>query len=219
MRDYSGKRFGRLVVLGFSKKENGRYFWKCRCDCGETKDVCIRELITGKTKSCGCLRRENPNRIKINNLSGSRIHKIYHNMKTRCLNKNNERYKDYGKRGIKICKEWLGKYTGFLNFYKWAVASGYKDTLTLDRIDNNLGYSPKNCRWATYKEQGRNTRRNINVTINEETHCLKDWCCIYGIKESGVLKYAKRNNVSAKDSLLRRLNKIENETGVDVKGE
>lgn len=216
MKDYSGYRFGRLTVLGFSHTNKGQSFWNCICDCGNITTVGQGNLRSGKTKSCGCLRRENPSRIKTNNLSKTRIHKIYHNMKARCLNPNLERYKDYGKRGIKICDEWLGKFVGFNNFCKWAFENGYDESLTLDRIDNDGNYCPENCRWVDKKTQRRNSRNIINIKIGNETKCLKDWCAIYGINESGVYNYAKKKNISIKDSLLRRI-KIEDETGVNLK--
>lgn len=208
MKDYSGERFGRLTVLSFSKKEKGRYFWVCKCDCGNIKEVCIRELKNGNTKSCGCLRKESPSRIKTNNMSNTRIHQIYHNMKSRCLNPKNTRYRDYGERGIKICDEWLGKYIGFNNFCKWAFDNGYSENLTLDRIDNNGNYCPDNCRWADTKTQRRNSRKIINITIGKDTKCLKDWCEFYNIKEPALFNYAKRNSVSIKESLKRRISML-----------
>ena len=205
MKDYSGERFGRLTVLGFSRKEKGRYFWTCKCDCGNIKEVSIRELLTGKTKSCGCFRRENPYRMKTNNLSGSRIHTIYHNMKSRCLNPKNDRYKDYGGRGIKICDEWLGKYVGFNNFCKWAFENGYSESLTLDRIDNDGNYCPENCRWADAITQRRNSRRMKYITIGNKTKCLKDWCEYYSIKAPALFNYARKHSVSIEESLKRRI--------------
>ena len=205
MKDYSGEKFGRLTVLRFSRKHKGKYFWICKCSCGNEKEVCIMDLKTGNTKSCGCIRRENPTRIKIRNLSKTRLHKIYTNMKNRCLNKNEIRYKDYGGRGIKICEEWLIRYEGFLNFYDWAINNGYKETLTLDRIDNNGNYCPENCRWIEISEQNRNKRTNILITINNKTRCVSDWCHLYEIKIPAIYNYSKRNNVSLKDSLLRKI--------------
>lgn len=104
-------------------------------------------------------------------------------------NYHNKHYKDYGRRGIKVCNEWRND---FMNFYNWAVNNGYDDTLTIDRIDNNKGYSHDNCRWATLKQQARNQRSNTNITINGKTHCLSEWCEIYNInyrKVQSRLKY------------------------------
>lgn len=111
----------------------------------------------------------------------TRIHSIYKGMKDRCRYKTNDNYMRYGGRGIKVCEEWL---SDFMNFYNWAINNGYKDNLTLDRIDSNGNYEPSNCRWLTYKEQANNTRRNNYITYNNETHSLTEWAEILGIKRS-----------------------------------
>lgn len=108
---------------------------------------------------------------------GTRLYKSWKNMRTRCNNKNNKRYKDYGGRGIKICNEW----DNYLNFRSWAMANKYTDNLTLERTDNNKGYYPDNCKWATYKEQGNNTRKNHNITYNGETKTMQEWADYIGI--------------------------------------
>ncbi len=204
MKDYSRQKFGKITILDFSHKHQGRYYWNCKCECGNLKEICITDLKTGNTKSCGCLKSDN-HIAKIDNLSGTRIHKIYHNMKNRCLNVNNPRYKDYGARGIEICPEWLERYNGFLNFYKWAVSAGYNDTLTLDRIDNDKGYNPENCRFVSPKVQNRNTRRTKNIKIGDREMCVQDWCSFYNIKAPAIFTYAKRNGVSIQEALIRRI--------------
>ena len=110
--------------------------------------------------------------------SYSRPYRIWAHMIQRCHNPNNPGYKSYGGRGIKVCDEWR---TSFVSFRDWALSHGYDDSLTIDRIDNNLGYFPDNCRWADSKTQKRNYRRNQNVTFKGETHCLMDWANILGI--------------------------------------
>ena len=105
-------------------------------------------------------------------------------MKQRCYNDKNPKYKDYGSRGIVVCQEWLDD---FMNFYNWAIDNNYRDDLTLDRIDNDGNYEPSNCRWATAKQQARNTRRTRKITINGETRCLKDWCKILNLNYYTVL--------------------------------
>lgn len=102
-------------------------------------------------------------------------------MKQRCYNENNTRYKHYGGRGIAVCDEWRNN---FQAFYDWSMANGYKDTLTIDRIDVNGNYEPNNCRWITNKEQQRNRRDNKLYTINNVTKCLSEWCEIYNINYS-----------------------------------
>lgn len=102
-----------------------------------------------------------------------RISKTLSHMKDRCYNKHCDDYPMWGGRGITICDEWLNDY---MSFYNWAISNGYDDTLTIDRIDNNKGYYPDNCRWVTRKTQARNTRRNRIITFNGETRSLAEWC-------------------------------------------
>lgn len=115
-------------------------------------------------------------------LRKSRLFSIWASMKSRCFNPNFPSYKSYGGRGITICKEWLE----FKNFHEWALSNGYADNLTIDRIDNNGNYEPSNCRWTNSKTQSRNTRRNVNITINDETNALIEWCEIYKINYKTV---------------------------------
>ena len=110
-------------------------------------------------------------------------------MKRRCNNPKNKRYKVYGGRGIKVCAEWEDS---FENFCEWALNSGYSDDLTIDRIDNDKGYSPDNCRWATAAEQNRNYSRNHMITYNGKTQCLADWADEYGIGRSTIIQRIKR---------------------------
>ena len=100
-----------------------------------------------------------------------------------CYYKKSNRYKYYGGRGIAVCSEWKDD---FMSFYDWSMANGYNDTLTIDRIDVNGNYEPNNCRWVDYTTQSRNRRSVKRVTINNETHCLSEWCEILGIKYNTV---------------------------------
>ena len=109
-------------------------------------------------------------------------------MKARCLNRNHDMYPYYGGRGITVCEEWLA----FEPFMEWAVASGYADGLTLDRIDNNDGYCPENCRWTTMKVQGNNRRDNHVIELNGERHTLSEWCAITGMKSTTIIGRLKR---------------------------
>lgn len=115
---------------------------------------------------------------KINLPHYKRIYKVYDHMRYRCYNINDKEYSWYGGRGITICDEWLND---FMSFYDWSMNNGYQDNLTIDRIDNNKGYSPINCRWTTRKEQARNTRRNRLITIDGETKCLVEWCEVFNL--------------------------------------
>ena len=104
---------------------------------------------------------------------------IHYGVKQRTTNASHPKYKDYGARGIKMCSEWLNS---FAAFYEWAIANGYEIGLTLDRIDNNGNYEPSNCRWATHDVQNNNSRHNVYITYNGETHTLKQWANILNIK-------------------------------------
>lgn len=169
-KDLTGERFGYLTVIGFDHKgDDYKSYFKVRCDCGKEIIVQGYQLTSGHTKSCGCKKGEMNGEVhKKHSRSGSRIYRIWCGIKNRCLNTHLKVYPLYGGRGIKICDEWIGD-NGFQNFYDWAMANGYDDTLTIDRVDNDKGYSPDNCRWVDMKIQSNNTRRNVCFEYNGET--------------------------------------------------
>lgn len=115
--------------------------------------------------------------------NNDRLHTIWHDMKYRCNNPNCHAYKNYGGRGITVCKEWEDSYDAFVD---WALSNGYNDSLTIDRIDNNKEYSPDNCKWSTYKEQGNNTRSCHRISYNGETHTIAEWGTIMGISPTTI---------------------------------
>ena len=116
-------------------------------------------------------------------MRNSRLYKVWCAMKERCNNPHNKRYDRYGGRGITVCAEWVQ----FEPFYKWAKENGYEETKSIDRINNDKGYSPENCRWVTRSVQNRNYSRNHLITHNGETKCLCDWAVEYGINRSTLL--------------------------------
>jgi len=179
--DLTGQQFGRLTVIREQKKrKNKRKIWLCQCQCGRKKSVAGAELRSSQTKSCGCYRREiaSQRAIQTHTKHGdagknpSRLYRIWHNMKKRCSCKNDKDYKNYGGRGIKVCKAWHD----YRAFRKWALAHGYREDLQIDRINNDGNYTPKNCRWVTHNENARNTRRTRWITINRKTKSLAEWC-------------------------------------------
>lgn len=197
--DLTGKKFGRLTVLERSNNQKGKdVVWKCRCDCGNYTEVTAGHLKDGHTKSCGCLPKEKSfERIKFSpksvkhGMTNTRLYRIYHKMNLRCYSIVNPAYPRYGGRGITICQEWLGEH-GFENFAKWALSNGYADNLSIDRKDNDKGYSPNNCKWSTAKEQANNTRSTIFLTYKGETKPASEWSEITRIPQD-TLTYRKRH--------------------------
>lgn len=151
--DLTNQRFGRLIVIEkYGLNKFNHILWLCLCDCGN-KVVVERDCLkNGRTKSCGCIRKERNNNTR-HGMTGTPIHNIWKSIKQRCLNPNNKDYKNYGGRGITVCNRWLK----FENFYK-DVGNPPKG-LTLDRINNNGNYNPNNWRWATRQQQSDNKRR------------------------------------------------------------
>lgn len=151
-----GQKFGRLVALKETGKRTSRGFilWECLCDCGNKVEVASSLLKNGNTKSCGCYQRDQASKYsKRHGLSDTPIHNVWKTIKQRCLNEKNHDFKYYGGRGITLSKSW----NIFENFYNDMIY-GYKQGLTIERINNDKGYSKKNCKWATRLEQSKNQR-------------------------------------------------------------
>ena len=167
--DLTGKKYNKLTVLSFAYiTKSKQKKWKCQCDCGNITYVQGNNIVSGAVKSCGCLKNKKAE-IKI---SDSPLYNTWCKIRYRCLNPKDPAYKDYGARGITICKEWLS----FINFEKWAFDNGYKENMTIDRIDNNKGYSPVNCRFVDKKTQANNRRSCRIISYKGETKNLREWC-------------------------------------------
>lgn len=162
MKNLIGMKFGRLTAICPQPTPAGMYGWKCKCSCGNEVVVRTADLTTNHSTSCGCLRQEVHSTHK---LSKTLPYDTWTSMLRRCTNPNDKDYANYGARGITVCDEWLS----YPNFYKWMCEHGYTKGLTIDRIDNDKGYSPENCRVVTMREQQQNRRNSIIVTLDGNT--------------------------------------------------
>jgi hypothetical protein len=169
--------------------------------------ICVHDLTTGYTKSCGCLRVDNGHRqLTKHGNSETKLYYVYSGMKQRCNNKNSHAYKNYGGRGIKICDEW----TDFTVFQDWAIKNGYKENagLSIDRIDVNGNYCPENCRWTTIDTQSNNKRSNKYFEMNGECYSIAEWVKKLG-GSSSLIHARLRRGWSIEQALLRPVRKVE----------
>lgn len=212
-KDISGQKFGKLTAIEFVERKDNKTYWLFKCDCGKETIKCIANVGNG-TNSCGCLKIEqdyknlNLDKSFSNGLYNHKLYNIWESMKDRCYNKNCHAYKDYGERGIRIGDIWMGD-DGFINFYNWSLENGYREKLTIDRIEVNGSYEPNNCRWATMKEQGNNRRNNTPITINNETKNLGEWCNIFNLNRKTVSTRIHRGEtpLEAITYIINKLNK------------
>ena len=194
------EKYGKLTILKEENKKkykNGTVFSYvlCRCDCGKEKVINYNNIKRGLVKSCGCLVRTK------NGLSGSIIGKCYHGIMQRCYNPKDINYKNYGARGIKMCDLWKND---FMSFYNWAKSGGYKKGLTIDRIDNNKGYSPENCRLVSMKEQQNHRTNNRLLTYKGKTLTITQWAEKYNMSYRNLF-YRLKNGYSIEKALTKPL--------------
>lgn len=183
-----GQRFGMLTILQEvdpiprpNRPTSPRRAFLCKCDCGNETTKTLESLVTGNTKSCGCLSHKHQQ-------TGTRLYRIWAHMKARCLNPNDQKFYAYGARGIKVCDEWLE----FEPFCEWAMNNGYESHLSIDRKDVNGNYSPENCHWTTMVEQQNNRTNNHDLTFNGETLTIAQWAKKLGIYQSTIQRRLKR---------------------------
>lgn len=215
--DLTGKKFGKLTVIeraedhiqkgGFPKA-----MWRCVCECGKEKIVYGQALRSGKVIDCGCgsfarMSAISAARATTHGGSKTRLYRIWRAMRERCESSTSKNFKGYGSRGIKVCDDWKR----FEVFRAWALANGYDETAkrgvtTLDRIDVNGNYNPRNCRFVNQAAQNRNKRSNFYIEYNGRTQCISDWA-----KEVGVKRLTLRNRLksgwSIKDALFTPVSK------------
>lgn len=173
LQDLSQQVFGRLTAIEIVGRKKTKVQWLCRCSCGASAVVGAAELTNNATRSCGCLRKDV---LKARATHGATVggytpeYSTWNGMITRCINPKAISYKYYGARGITVCERWRR----FENFFA-DMGKRPSSEHSLERIDNNKGYSPENCKWATEAEQHRNFRTNRMLTFNGKSMCLVDW--------------------------------------------
>ncbi len=176
--DIVNQRFGKLIATELSHVNNypsgGRCeYWLCKCDCGNSVIVAKKNLLNGNTQSCGCARAiKNRERLTKHGGKKTKLYGVWSSMIARCYSENDLSFSYYGRRGITVCEQWRHN---FENFQNWAQSAGYKDGLTIDRINVNDAYSPENCRWVNMTVQANNRSNTIYIEHNGERHTCAEW--------------------------------------------
>jgi len=197
-------KYNRLTLIKLSHKDNwGKQYWLCECDCGNIKTYRLSHIKQGRTKSCGCLNAEQ----RINGAThghargdkASRTYVSYQHIKARCNNPKHKQYPDYGGRGITVCDRWLESFENFL-----ADMGECPDGLTIERLDNDLGYSPDNCIWADMVAQANNRRSSRIIKFDGKSLTIAEWSRETGIKH-GTISWRLAQGWSVHDALFLAL--------------
>jgi len=187
--DISNQRFGKLFCIGKSGHDkHGNLLYSCLCDCGKLVRSLKGDLVQGKKKSCGCGQGRRSHGLSRKNGKKIKLYSVWSAMKDRCLNPRSKFYEYYGGRGISVCQEWLQ----FDPFYNWAMANGYSEELTIERIDNDDNYHPENCTWIPQSEQVLNTRKTVLITHNGQTKPSALWAKEVGLNRKTFADRLKR---------------------------
>jgi hypothetical protein len=201
VKNQIGRRFYRLTVVAYSHKRNAHHHWLCACDCGNLTTISVTHI--GRKgpkaqKSCGCLLREST--IRRSTTHGGRKTlewDAWARIIDRCTNANAPGWKNYGGRGITVCKEWRHDFAAFLAH----VGPRPSPQHSIDRIDNSQGYTPGNVRWATRTEQNRNRRNNHRLEFRGEARCLAEWGDVTGIPAKVINDRINRDGWSVERAL------------------
>lgn len=178
LKNLAGQPFGKLLVLERVKSTNKNAKWLCVCACGNKCEVQSCHLTSGHTTSCGCSRKR---MLTKHGKSNTGIYRTWRDIKDRCHNPQNARYKDYGGRGITVCPQWVDGENGFLTFYNDVSKLPHFDEkgYSINRIDNDGDYAPGNVEWSSRKEQANNTRRNRILAYKGERKTMAQWAKEY----------------------------------------
>lgn len=207
--DLTRNVYGKLTVIkrvprAIKTDKNNAVYWLCKCECGNIKIIEGSRLRDGEATDCGCVSKSK----YIRNLRyGTKLYDVYRAMLKRCYNSNVKNYKNYGGRGITVCYNWRNN---FMSFYDWAINNGYKNGLTLDRMNNDGNYEPSNCRWVGYDIQENNTSRNKLLTYNGKTMSISQWCKILNVNASTLFARC-RYGWSTEDILTKPVKRRKNE--------
>lgn len=186
MEDLTGRTFGRLTVLRFAGRDKHRHLiWTCQCECGNVRDVTKWNLLNGITVSCGCYTSDRARKqLTKHGFYNNQFYSVWRDMMRRCYDVKQSCYDRYGGRGISVCDEWHN----VESFIQWCESQPFKTGLTIDRIDNNKGYSPENCRFVTLKENQNNRSSNHVISYAGKSQTITEWAeetgltpsCLYG---------------------------------------
>lgn len=203
--DMLNQKVGRLLVIERAgSNKDGKAVWLCKCDCGNELKVIGKEMRTGHTLSCGCLRKETTSEMATKHGNCNHpLYRVWHGMINRCEKPKHKNYREYGARGIKVSLEWH-KFEKFfadmVETYDIHIKEHGKINTTLERVNNSADYSKDNCIWTTRKQQGNNTRRNRFITFNGETKTLAQWAESLGINYGTLSSRINRQGLTIEDA-------------------